>query len=61
MARGDRDDCPYLKAWATDGHWEVRCLLIDVRDENTDCHSNWEEYRECQAFINQQERMLKGE
>ena len=40
-----RDDCPYLNASAHDGDWEMICGV-----DNTECNTNWEQYKECNAY-----------
>lgn len=40
-----RDDCPYLKASAHDGAWEMICTV-----DNNECNTNWEQYKECNVY-----------
>lgn len=40
-----KKDCPYLKANAHDGAWEMVCLI-----NGKDCSTNWEKYKKCNVY-----------
>ena len=51
-----KKDCPYLDPYAHDGYWEMNCKLLKKENYDTECTTNWEEYKKCNLFKNHKKK-----